>query len=142
MIAYTEEKTNHDRGEMMNSDPSTLNVFADSGSFDWEKAKIFYYVAKLGSFTHAGDFLQVSSPVVNHCIRSLEYQLGHRLLIQLSHGVDLTRKGHELLFMMEQTFMGLKNHPSFRNKSFGKDQTAFKRSQRLPLENPCAYRSF
>lgn len=142
MTDYTEEKTNHDRGEMMNSDPSTLNVSADSGSFDWEKAKIFYYVAKLESFSHAADFLQVSTPVVNHCIRFLEYQLGHRLLIQLPHGIDLTRKGHELLFVMEHTFMGLKNHPSFRNKSFGKDQTAFKRSQRLTLENPCAYRSF
>lgn len=61
-----------------------------------EYYKIFYYVAKLGSFTKAGDELCITQPAVSQAIKLLEESLGSRLFTRVSKGVKLTPEGEAL----------------------------------------------
>jgi DNA-binding transcriptional LysR family regulator len=62
-----------------------------------EYYKIFYYVAKAGSFTKAGDELCISQPAVSQSIKMLEENLGSKLFVRVPKGVTLTLEG-EVLF--------------------------------------------
>lgn len=66
-------------------------------NIDLEYYKIFYYVAKLGSFTMAGEELCISQPAVSQSIKLLETNLGSKLFIRVPKGVKLTPEG-EVLF--------------------------------------------
>ncbi|MCI5055349.1 MAG: LysR family transcriptional regulator [Flavobacteriales bacterium] len=77
-------------------------------NFDWEKAKNFYYVAKLGSFVNAGRFLNLSQSSLSRQIIYLEQHLGCPLFSRHSGGVKLTRKGKELFSIVEATYIGFK----------------------------------
>ncbi len=66
-------------------------------NIDLEYYRIFYYVAKAGSFTQAGESLCISQPAVSQAIKQLETQLKSRLFIRVPKGVKLTREG-EVLF--------------------------------------------
>lgn len=77
-------------------------------NFDWEKAKNFYYVAKLGSFVNAGRFLNLSQSSLSRQIGYLEQHLGCPLFSRHSAGVKLTRKGVELFSIVEATYIGFK----------------------------------
>lgn len=59
--------------------------------------RVFYHVAKTGSFTQAGDELCISQPAVSQTIRQLEDSLGSRLFVRIPKGVKLTPEG-EVLF--------------------------------------------
>jgi DNA-binding transcriptional LysR family regulator len=61
-----------------------------------EYYKIFYYVAKEGSFTKAGEELCVSQPAVSQSIKSLEESLGTKLFMRVPKGVKLTPEGEAL----------------------------------------------
>ncbi|OJW54965.1 MAG: hypothetical protein BGO67_05095 [Alphaproteobacteria bacterium 41-28] len=77
-------------------------------NFDWEKAKNFYYVAKLGGFASAGRFLNITQSALSRQVIYLEQHLGCPLFSRHSGGVKLTRKGEELFDIIERTFVGLK----------------------------------
>jgi DNA-binding transcriptional LysR family regulator len=77
-------------------------------NFDWEKAKTFYYVAKCGSFMNAGRFLNISQSALSRQVISLEQHLGCPLFSRHRDGLNLTRKGEELLEIVEATFVGFK----------------------------------
>lgn len=77
-------------------------------NFDWEKAKNFYYVAKLGSFVNAGRFLNLSQSSLSRQIIYLEQHIGCPLFSRHSGGVKLTRKGKELFAIVEATYIGFK----------------------------------
>lgn len=62
-----------------------------------EYYKIFYHVAKAGSFTKAGEKLCISQPAVSQSIKMLEEILGSRLFVRIPKGVKLTPEG-EVLF--------------------------------------------
>lgn len=62
-----------------------------------EYYKIFYYVAKFGSFTKAGEELCISQPAISQGIRHLESLLGSPLFKRTWKGVCLTPEG-EVLF--------------------------------------------
>ena len=62
-----------------------------------EYYKVFYYVARTGSLTHAAGLLSISQPAVSQSIRLLEEQTGARLFCRISRGVRLTAEG-ELLY--------------------------------------------
>ena len=64
---------------------------------DLEYYRIFYYVAKAGSFTQAGEELFISQPAVSQAIKQLETNLGSKLFIRVPKGVRLTPEG-EILF--------------------------------------------
>ena len=62
-----------------------------------EYYKVFYYVAKTGSFTIASKELSVSQSAVSQSVKQLEYQLNTTLFRRIAKGVTLTKEG-ELLF--------------------------------------------
>jgi DNA-binding transcriptional LysR family regulator len=68
---------------------------------DLEYYRIFYYVAKAGSFTLAGEELCISQPAVSQAIKLLESTLGSKLFIRIPKGVRLTPEG-EVLFSYVQ----------------------------------------
>ena len=61
-----------------------------------EYYKIFYYVAKSGSFTQAGEELCISQPAVSQAIKLLETNLGSKLFLRIPKGVKLTPEGEML----------------------------------------------
>ena len=72
----------------------TASNFKD---FDWNKAKLFYHIAKCGSFTKAARLADIDQSVLTRQIQNLETQVGCPLLVRKVGGVALTRKGEELL---------------------------------------------
>lgn len=64
---------------------------------DWDKLRIFYAVAEAGSFTHAGETLNLSQSAVSRQIGSLEESLGVALFHRHARGLILTEQG-ELLY--------------------------------------------
>lgn len=83
-------------------------------NIDLEYYRIFYYVAKAGSFTQAGEDLCISQPAVSQAIKLLETNLGSRLFIRIPKGVKLTpegevlynyvQRGYEYLILGEEKF--------------------------------------
>lgn len=63
---------------------------------DWDKLRIFHAVAEAGSFTHAGETLNLSQSAVSRQISSLEESLGVTLFHRHARGLLLTEQG-ELL---------------------------------------------
>ena len=63
---------------------------------DWDKLRIFYAVAEAGSFTHAGDTLNLSQSAVSRQISTLEESIGVSLFHRHARGLILTEEG-ELL---------------------------------------------
>lgn len=63
---------------------------------DWDKLRIFYAVAEAGSFTHAGDSLNLSQSAVSRQISTLEESIGVTLFHRHARGLILTEEG-ELL---------------------------------------------
>ncbi|MBK9585245.1 MAG: LysR family transcriptional regulator [Alphaproteobacteria bacterium] len=64
---------------------------------DWDKVRIFKIVAESGSFTHAGEVLNLSQSAVSRQISALEESLGHPLFHRHARGLVLTEQG-EILF--------------------------------------------
>lgn len=65
-------------------------------NIDLEYYRIFYHVAKAGSFTQAGEELCISQPAVSQAIKLLETNLGSKLFIRIPKGVKLTPEGEVL----------------------------------------------
>jgi DNA-binding transcriptional LysR family regulator len=63
---------------------------------DWDKLRIFHAVAEAGSFTHAGEDLNLSQSAVSRQISTLEESLGVSLFHRHARGLLLTEQG-ELL---------------------------------------------
>jgi DNA-binding transcriptional LysR family regulator len=64
---------------------------------DWDKLRVFLTVAEAGSFTHAGDSLNLSQSAVSRQISGLEESLTVPLFHRHARGLILTEQG-ELLF--------------------------------------------
>ena len=64
---------------------------------DWDKLRIFHAVAEAGSFTHAGEELNLSQSAVSRQISALEDSLGTTLFHRHARGLIPTEQG-ELLF--------------------------------------------
>lgn len=92
----------------MNNSKNINQDFVRLPYFDWDKAKDFYYVAKLGSFSEAGKFLNISQSSLSRKIKILEDHLNFKVFTRLPHGLELTRKGEELFEIIEKTFLELK----------------------------------
>lgn len=63
---------------------------------NFEYYKVFYFVAKLNSITHAAEELFISQPAVSQIIKQLENSLGGNLFYRTSKGVRLTPEGEVL----------------------------------------------
>jgi len=64
---------------------------------DWDKLRIFHAAAQAGSFTHAGDSLNMSQSAVSRQVSGLEQDLGVPLFHRHARGLLLTEQG-ELLY--------------------------------------------
>ncbi|MBV8888677.1 MAG: LysR family transcriptional regulator [Alphaproteobacteria bacterium] len=64
---------------------------------DWDKLRVFHAVAEAGSFTHAGEALNLSQSAVSRQISALEESLNVPLFHRHARGLILTEQG-ELLF--------------------------------------------
>jgi DNA-binding transcriptional LysR family regulator len=69
---------------------------------DLDKLRVFHAVAKAGSFTHAGEQLDLSQSAVSRQISTLEDDLRVPLFTRHARGLILTEQG-ELLFRTTQT---------------------------------------
>ncbi len=63
---------------------------------DWDKLRVFHEVAEAGSFTHAGDVLNLSQSAVSRQISALEQSLGTPLFHRHARGLILTEQGETL----------------------------------------------
>ena len=77
-------------------------------NINMEYYKIFYYVAKEGSFTKAGEELCVSQPAVSQSIKLLEENLGTKLFIRVPKGVKLTPEGEALYSYVKRGYEYIK----------------------------------
>lgn len=66
-------------------------------TMDWDKLRIFHAVAEAGSFTHAGESLNLSQSAVSRQISALEESLNTALFHRHARGLILTEQG-ELLY--------------------------------------------
>src|SRR4051794_25690994 len=66
-------------------------------AMDWDKLRVFHAVAEAGSFTHAGETLNLSQSAVSRQISALEDSLHVPLFHRHARGLILTEQG-ELLF--------------------------------------------
>jgi DNA-binding transcriptional LysR family regulator len=64
---------------------------------DWDKLRVFHAVASAGSFTHAGESLNLSQSAVSRQISALEESLDVPLFHRHARGLILTEQG-DLLF--------------------------------------------
>ena len=63
---------------------------------DWDKLRIFHTVAEAGSFTHAGDRLNLTQSSISRQISSLEESLSVSLFHRHARGLTLTEQGETL----------------------------------------------
>ena len=64
---------------------------------DWDKLRIFHAAAEAGSFTHAGENLNMSQSAVSRQVSSLEAEVGVPLFHRHARGLILTEQG-EILY--------------------------------------------
>lgn len=69
---------------------------------NYELYRIFYVVAKSGSITKAAQELFISQPAVSQSIKQLETQIGGRLFVRTSKGMELTYEGKIIFEYIEQ----------------------------------------
>lgn len=62
----------------------------------YDHYRIFYYAAKLGSFTKAAEALVNNQPNVTRAIKNLEGALGCKLFVRSNRSVSLTPEGEKL----------------------------------------------
>ncbi len=71
---------------------------------DWDKLRIFHAVAEAGSFTHAGDTLNLSQSAVSRQIAALEESLATPLFHRHARGLILTEQGEVLFRTVHEVF--------------------------------------
>ncbi|GAB0116545.1 LysR family transcriptional regulator [Acidisoma sp. 7E03] len=74
---------------------------------DWDKLRVFHSVAEAGSFTHAGDTLNLSQSAVSRQISALEEALQVPLFHRHARGLILTEQGEALNRTVREVFAKL-----------------------------------
>ena len=74
---------------------------------DWDKLRVFHAVAEAGSFTHAGDTLNLSQSAVSRQISALEENLQVPLFHRHARGLILTEQGETLNRTVREVFAKL-----------------------------------
>ena len=105
--------------------------------FDWNKVKLFYHIAKCGSFMKAAEMTNTDQPALTRQIQFLERQVGCPLLIrkQGSGKVGLTRKGEELFAGIAPLFLQMKGFCGNHYVEIGEEK---KRKIRVATTQPIA----
>lgn len=74
---------------------------------DWDKLRVFHAVAEAGSFTHAGEALNLSQSAVSRQISALEESLSVPLFHRHARGLILTEQGELLYSTAREVFAKL-----------------------------------
>ncbi|WP_207481362.1 LysR family transcriptional regulator [Arenibaculum pallidiluteum] len=74
---------------------------------DWDKLRVFHAVAEAGSFTHAGETLNLSQSAVSRQISALEESLNVPLFHRHARGLILTEQGELLHRTAREVFAKL-----------------------------------
>jgi len=74
---------------------------------DWDKLRVFHAVAEAGSFTHAGETLNLSQSAVSRQISALEEALAVPLFHRHARGLILTEQGETLNRTVRDVFAKL-----------------------------------
>lgn len=69
--------------------------------------KVFYDVAKYGSFSKTAEFTYTTQSAISKSIKKLEDELETKLFYRNNNGIELTEKGRELLFYVEKSYGNL-----------------------------------
>ena len=77
------------------------------GLMDWDKLRVFHAVAEAGSFTHAGETLNLSQSAVSRQISALEDNLQVPLFHRHARGLILTEQGESLNRTVREVFAKL-----------------------------------
>ncbi len=80
---------------------------ARGGAMDWDKLRVFHAVADAGSFTHAGETLNLSQSAVSRQISGLEESLGVTLFHRHARGLIPTEAGEMLYRTVHEVFAKL-----------------------------------
>src|SRR5262249_40637171 len=78
-----------------------------SKGMDWDKLRVFHAVAEAGSFTHAGESLNLSQSAVSRQISALEEPLPLPLFHRHARGLILTEQGDLLYRTAREVFAKL-----------------------------------
>lgn len=76
-------------------------------TMDWDKLRVFRGVAEAGSFTHAGEVLNLSQSAVSRQVSALEDSLGVPLFHRHARGLVLTEQGEILYRTAREVFAKL-----------------------------------
>jgi DNA-binding transcriptional LysR family regulator len=76
---------------------------------DWDKLRVFYYVAKAKSFNRAGHDLNISQSALSRSVQQLEYLLKVQLFNRIPKGLILTREGEILFEKVKEMAASLKD---------------------------------
>ncbi len=71
---------------------------------DWDKLRVFHAVAEAGSFTHAGEILNLSQSSVSRQVSALEQSLNVPLFHRHARGLKLTESGETLYATAREVF--------------------------------------
>lgn len=74
---------------------------------DWDKLRIFHEAAEAGSFTHAGENLNMSQSAVSRQVSALESELNITLFNRHARGLKLTEQGEMLYRTAHDVFQKL-----------------------------------
>jgi DNA-binding transcriptional LysR family regulator len=74
---------------------------------DWDKLRVFHAVADAGSFTHAGEVLNLSQSAVSRQVHALEESVGQLLFHRHARGLMLTESGELLYRTVHDVFQRL-----------------------------------
>ncbi len=90
---------------------------------DWDRLRIFHAAAEAGSFTRAGEMLNMSQSAVSRQVSALEHELNVPLFHRHARGLVLTEQGKLLFRTAHEVLMKLKTVETrlsdSRSKPFG-----------------------
>ena len=69
----------------------------NNNTFDWNHARVFLSVAKMGSLTAAAEAHGLSQSTLSRQMSSLEAQLELTLFERIGRGIQVTTAGHQLI---------------------------------------------
>ena len=93
---------------------------------DWDKLKVFYNVAQVGSFTRAAEQLNLSQSAISRQISGLEETLGAPLFYRHARGLIMTEQGDLLFDTVRDVFLRLALTEAMINESKGAPQGPLK----------------
>jgi DNA-binding transcriptional LysR family regulator len=79
------------------------------GQIDWDKLRIFHAAAQEGSFTRAGETLDMSQSAVSRQVSALEQELGATLFHRHARGLIPTAEGELLMRATRDIILKLEN---------------------------------